>query len=90
MNKYFEEIENNIDNVLQVLKNDEALCNMLVDMIKNKCNTVDWREEQSFTALPEFMIDFYDETTLSDDWKKLNDFEKLIKLNTDLETYFKQ
>ena len=47
MNKYFEEIENNIDNVLQVLKNDESLCNMLVDMMKNKCNTVDWREERT-------------------------------------------
>jgi len=126
MNKYFEEIENNIDNVLQVLKNDEALCNMLVDMMKKKCNTncqtflcdcqneivspIDWHEERSIARytldeehpllnkslpndkndIPEYMVDFYNETTLSDDWKKLNDDEKLIKLNNDLEEYFKQ
>ena len=119
MNKYFEEIENNIDDVLQVLKNDEALCNMLVDMMKNKCNTDDtndtptnWREERAiarntldkehpmlFTSLPnddtdndlpEYMIDFYNESILSDDWKKLNDDEKLVKLNNDLEIFFKE
>ena len=109
MNTYFREIENNIDNVLEILKNDEPLCNMIVDMMNTKCKTKDWRDERviarntidnthelmlkpipndlSDNYIPEYMVDFYNESSFTDDWKKLNNDEKLKILNADIENY---
>ena len=114
-NKYYEEIENNIENVLGVLKKDEALCNMLIDMMNNKCNTsyndsdcYDERmmarpndhkhpyyksfpdDNHDFCNIPEYMIDFYNESTLSNDWTSLSNDEKVQKLDNDLKKYFEK
>ena len=108
MNTYFEHIQNNMEDVLDILKKDEALCNMLVDMINNKCNTSDWHDERILARLtdhkhpyynlipdnnndsliPEYMLDFYNETILSNQWTSLSNDEKLKKLDNDLDIYF--
>ena len=41
INKYYKDIEDNLESVLIILKNDEALCNMLIDMVNNQHNTID-------------------------------------------------
>ena len=110
-NKYFETVQIHLNDVLEVLKNDEALCHMLVDMVNNKCNIneTNWLDQRheflcnnkelsdklinqiipndDCTDVPEYMQDFYEETTLSNEWLWMNDSEKLSFLNKDIENY---
>ena len=108
MNIFFEQIQNNIDGVLDILKTDEALCNMLIDMMNKKCNTSNWHDDRAIarstdhthpyynsipdndndSLIPEYMVDFYNETILSNEWKLLTHNEKQKKLDYDLENYF--
>ena len=42
---------------------------------------------KSYDSLPDYMKDFYDETTISPGWMKLTDEQKKTKLDSDLDTY---
>ena len=42
---------------------------------------------KSYDSLPDYMKDFYEETTISPGWMKLTDEQKKTKLDSDLDTY---
>lgn len=42
---------------------------------------------KGYDSLPDYMKDFYEETTISPGWMKLTDEQKKTKLDSDLDTY---